>query len=53
MSLRSLNSRRFPPSNDNSVGLGHVALKIGDTMDQFRAAKCKLETAGIEINAID
>jgi catechol 2,3-dioxygenase len=35
-----------------AVGLYHVALKIGDTLDQLRAAKAHLEARGVQIAAI-
>lgn len=39
------------PSRD-AVGLYHVALKIGDRLDDLRAAKRHLEAAGVPILAI-
>jgi catechol 2,3-dioxygenase len=35
-----------------AVGLYHVALKIGDSLDQLRAAKAHLEAQGVKIAAI-
>ena len=40
-----------PP--DHSPGLLHVAFKIGDNMDELRAAKADLESAGVEVKPID
>jgi catechol 2,3-dioxygenase len=37
----------------SAVGLHHVAFKIGDTLDELREAKAKLETAGIALNPVD
>ena len=36
-----------PSPDDKSVGLYHVALKIGDSLDELRAAKTHLETHDI------
>jgi catechol 2,3-dioxygenase len=38
---------------DNAVGLSHIALKIGDSLDDLRAAKHHLESAGIPIRRIE
>lgn len=40
-----------PPAK--SVGLLHVAFKIGDSIDQLREARAKLETAGLKVQAYD
>lgn len=40
-----------PPAN--SVGLFHVAFKIGDSVDELREAKLKLEAAGLKVTAYD
>jgi catechol 2,3-dioxygenase len=36
-----------------SVGLDHVAFKIGDSLDDLREAKAKLETAGVPVRPVD
>jgi catechol 2,3-dioxygenase len=36
-----------PGTAPNAVGLAHVALKIGDTLDELRAARAHLESQGI------
>jgi catechol 2,3-dioxygenase len=41
-----------PASQREGVGLYHVALKIGDTLDQLRAAKAQLEAHGVGITGI-
>ena len=38
---------------ENAVGLDHVAFKIGDSLDDLREAKKKLEAAGIALTPID
>jgi catechol 2,3-dioxygenase len=40
-----------PPAK--SVGLVHVAFKIGDSIDELREARAKLEAAGLEVRARD
>jgi catechol 2,3-dioxygenase len=42
-----------PSSGPNGVGLAHVALKIGNSLDQLRAAKAQLDAAGIAIVRIE
>ena len=37
----------------NSVGLVHVAFKIGDSIEELREAKLKLETEGVKVVARD
>lgn len=37
----------------NSVGLVHVAFKIGDSIEELRDAKLKLETDGVKVVAHD
>jgi catechol 2,3-dioxygenase len=37
----------------NSVGLVHVAFKIGDSIEELREAKLKLETEGVKVAARD
>lgn len=39
--------------SDNSIGLDHVAFKIGNSLDELRDAKSKLEAAGIAPNPVD
>jgi catechol 2,3-dioxygenase len=36
-----------------SVGLDHVAFKIGDSLDDLREAKAKLESSGIVVRPVD
>lgn len=36
-----------------AVGLDHVAFKIGDSLDELREAKTKLEAAGVKVRPID
>src|SRR5579859_2672814 len=38
---------------DLPVGLDHVAFKIGDTLDELREARAKLEAAGVATQPID
>ncbi len=38
-----------PDSAANSPGLFHVAFKIGDSTDELREAKARLEALGVEI----
>ena len=40
-----------PPAK--SVGLFHVAFKIGDSVEELREAKVKLEDAGLKTRAVD
>jgi catechol 2,3-dioxygenase len=40
-----------PP--DRTPGLAHVAFKIGDSLDDLRAAKADLEAAGVTAHPID
>jgi catechol 2,3-dioxygenase len=37
------------PADPGAVGLVHVALKIGNSLDELRAAKSQLEAAGVPI----
>jgi catechol 2,3-dioxygenase len=39
------------PAPHDAVGLYHVALKIGDHLDELRAAKAHLEAHGVAIRA--
>ena len=39
--------------SENSVGLDHVAFKIGNSLGELREAKAKLEAAGITPNPVD
>ncbi len=45
------NDAAEPPAK--SPGLLHVAFKIGDTIDELREAKLKLEAAGVQVEAYD
>jgi catechol 2,3-dioxygenase len=38
---------------ENSVGLVHVAFKIGDSIEELREAKLKLETDGVKVAVRD
>jgi catechol 2,3-dioxygenase len=40
-----------PPAR--SAGLLHVAFKIGDTIDELREARVKLEAAGLQVQGYD
>jgi len=37
----------------SAVGLHHVAFKVGDSLDELREAKVKLEAAGLKLNPVD
>lgn len=39
-----------PLPGDDAVGLAHIALKVGDSLDDLRAARARLRTQGIEID---
>jgi catechol 2,3-dioxygenase len=41
-----------PDAASDSPGLFHVAFKVGDSVDQLRAVKKELETAGVPIEAV-
>ena len=41
-----------PPAPEQSPGLFHVALKVGDSLDELRGAKTWLESNGIKIDMI-
>lgn len=38
---------------ESAIGLHHVAFNIGDTLDELREAKAKLEAAGVTVNPVD
>lgn len=38
-----------PPADTGSVGLYHVAFKVGDSLDELRACKAHLEAHGVSI----
>lgn len=38
---------------ESAVGLYHVAFKIGETLDELREAKTKLEAAGLTLMSMD
>jgi len=40
-----------PPAK--SAGLAHVAFKIGDSIEELRAARATLEAAGLKVHAYD
>lgn len=39
--------------SESAVGLHHVAFKIGNTLDELREAKAKLDAAGVATTPID
>ena len=39
--------------SESAVGLHHVAFKIGDSLEELREARAKLEAAGVNTNPID
>jgi catechol 2,3-dioxygenase len=39
--------------SESAVGLHHVAFNIGTTLDELRAAKAKLDAAGVATTPID
>ena len=39
-----------PVAPDNSPGLFHIAFKVGDSVDELRAAKSELEAAGATVD---
>jgi catechol 2,3-dioxygenase len=41
-----------PSPPEAAVGLAHVALKIGDSLDELRRAKAELEAAGVPIRGV-
>jgi catechol 2,3-dioxygenase len=41
-----------PPPSGRRRGLYHIGIKIGDSLDELRAAKRELEQAGIEIEGM-
>ncbi|HAK52415.1 MAG TPA: glyoxalase [Gammaproteobacteria bacterium] len=41
------------PADQQSVGLAHVAFKIGDDLDKLREAKARLDDAEVETMAIN
>jgi catechol 2,3-dioxygenase len=40
-------------ASQEGAGLHHVAFKIGDSLDELREAKTRLEAAGVTVNPID
>jgi catechol 2,3-dioxygenase len=42
-----------PSAPDTAPGLLHVAFKVGDTLDELREAKARLQAAGLEAMAFD
>ena len=40
-------------ASQRGAGLHHVAFKIGETLDELREARAKLDEAGIKTNPID
>jgi len=41
--------QRGPSPDRHTAGLAHVAFKIGDSLDEFNAAKRELEAAGVVV----
>lgn len=41
-----------PPPSGRRRGLYHIGIKIGDSLDELRAAKRELEQAGVEIEGM-
>ena len=39
--------------DSSTIGLQHVAFKIGDTVDILKAAKRELESAGVNVTPVD
>ncbi|HEY2178147.1 MAG TPA: VOC family protein [Caulobacteraceae bacterium] len=39
--------------SESAVGLHHVAFKIGDSLDELREAKTRLEAAGVAVSPVD
>ena len=44
---------KLPEGNDHLVGLDHVAFKIGDSLDDLREARAKLDAVGVRTTPID
>lgn len=40
------------PPTGRRIGLYHIGIKVGDSLDQLRAAKAELEEAGISIDGM-
>jgi catechol 2,3-dioxygenase len=40
------------PPQGRRVGLYHIGIKVGDSLDELRAAKCDLEQAGVAIGGM-
>ncbi len=38
---------------ETAIGLHHVAFKIGDSLDELREAKVKLDAAGVALDPVD
>jgi len=41
-----------PPPQGRRLGLYHIGIKVGDSLDELRAAKKELERAGVEIGGM-
>jgi len=41
-----------PPPTGRRLGLYHIGIKVGDSLDELRAAKKELERAGVEISGM-
>lgn len=41
-----------PPPRGRRLGLYHIGVKVGDSLDELRAAKHELEQAGVEIGGM-
>jgi len=40
------------PSSERRLGLYHIGIKIGDSLDELRAAKRELDTAGVAVTGM-
>jgi catechol 2,3-dioxygenase len=41
-----------PPPPGRRLGLYHIGIKVGDSLEELRAAKKELEQAGVEIDGM-
>jgi catechol 2,3-dioxygenase len=42
----------LPPSSSPRLGLYHIGIKVGDSLDDLRAAKAELDRAGVRISGM-
>ena len=40
------------PSSERRLGLYHIGIKVGDSLDELRAAKRELDTAGVAVTGM-